>query len=161
MPQYTTVTKLKAELPSDSPPDYTEEEWNTKLLEIIQEQSQAVDDEVGGCYSFSYNSNLQKFPDIDDDPAAPATIEKCARYLAASDALGYYSAIYNADDNALRLKRRNWAEQKLMKIANGDIKISLAGTVLFSYPSAETMNHRDTDSDDVVFSKDEMDNRLP
>ena len=159
MPIYTTKENLKAELPSGEPDGYNETQWNTKLNEIIAQKSQQVDDSVGGNYAFSYGDSDQKFPDITDDPCTPATIEKCCRYLACSDALGYFSGIYNADDNALRLRRRDWAEKKLEKIRQGIVKISVAGVTLYQLSFATINNRNPEDEVEPIFNKDAMDDR--
>ena len=116
MPAYTTLAKVMAELPADRPNnpatelEFTAEAWQTRLTEIIAENSQLVDDGVGGNYSFAYKTSTQKFPDITDDPATPSTIEKICRYLCIVDALAYHSGYYTEGDNSARLRRRNWAE---------------------------------------------------
>lgn len=164
MPTYTTVAKVKADLPSGVPTDpstgsaFSANGWTAKIGEIIDEQSQYVDDNVGGNYAFSYGSNDQKFPDITDDPATPATIDKITKNLCVAECLGYFSGIYNANDNTLRVRRRDWAENKLRAIRTGEIQISVAGTIL---PTVSVDIAYDRDEADVpVMDIDEMDSLL-
>jgi hypothetical protein len=126
MAAYTTLTKVKAEIPSGLPEGYTQQTWDALLTGLITDNSQYVDDNVGGRYGFNYNSSVQKFPDITDSPATPATIEKICRFLCAADAYAYITRLFNNDDNK-RQFRRNWAEGKLEEIREGVIQISVAG----------------------------------
>jgi len=43
-----------------------------------------VDSLVGDRFSLSYESSVQRFPNITSTPATPAVIEQCATYLAVS-----------------------------------------------------------------------------
>lgn len=152
MPNYTTVTKVKAELPSDPPEDYNATTWQAVIEQVISENSQYVDDNVGGNYSFDYESATQKFPEIDSDPATPKTIEKISRYLCAAELLAYYSGIYTTEDNSQRLRRRNWAEETLEKIRSGEIQISISGSNLYSISV-----YSESDFTDPIFTETSLD----
>ena len=160
MPVYTTVAKVRAELPSGEPTGYTTETWNTKLGELIAERSQYVDDGVGGAYSFSYKTNTQKFPDITDSAATPSSIEVITRYFVASDAMGIFGGSYNVGDPTPKTKLRQKAEAQLKEIHDGKTSISLSGVSLRS-SFLYTTNDRPTDQDDPDFDRDELDNLYP
>lgn len=161
MPAYTTVAKVKADLPSGQPKNpttgaaYSLADWNTLIGEIITKNSQYVDDNVGGNYPFSYGSSDQKFPDITDDPGTPATIDEITKNLCVAECLGYFSGVYNADDNTKRLRRRDWAEDKLKAIRLGEIQISVAGVNL--YTVATEIEYDREEEDLPVMDTDEMD----
>ena len=162
MPNYTTVVKVKAELPSGEPKNpstgitYTLSEWNAVIATLISENSQMIDDEVGGNYAFSYETNTQKFPEIDGSPSTPGIIEKICRYLCACDALAYFSGTYTEDDNSPRLRRRRWAEDKLKSILKGDLKISVNGVCLYNISVGGIYIEEDED-DRPIMNKTEMD----
>lgn len=163
--QYTSLVNVLAELPNERPKDpytqstYTANNWNIKLQALIEENSQLIDDSVGGNYSFAYNSGTQKFPDIDADPATPGTIEKICRYLTVADALAYFSGIYTEDDNSPRMRRRNWADNRLKMIRSGEIEISVAGSNLKTVSVGAVYLEEDTD-DLPRMNLDEMDSLL-
>lgn len=165
MPNYTTVTKVKAEIPSGEPKNpstgvtYTLSEWNVVIAILISENSQSIDDEVGGNYAFSYETNTQKFPEIDGSPSTPGSIEKICRYLCACDALAFFSATYTLDDNSPRLRRRKWAEDKLKLIKKGDFKISINGVSLYNISVGGIYIEEDED-DRPIMDKKEMDTLL-
>lgn len=163
MPKYTDVAALKAELPAGEPDGYTSEQWIAKLTAIIEQKSQEIDDSVGENYAFAYEDGTQKFPEIDSTPQTPATIEKICRYLACSDALGYFSGIYSSGENDMRLRRRDWAEKKIEKVFEGTIKISVLGEILWGadiitinnyYPDENSTFHNS------IFTKEKLDERL-
>lgn len=161
MPKYVSRSDILAELPTTRPNDpdgnqYSEGDWNTILDNLIAKMSQYIDDNVGTRYSFSYNSNTQKFPEIDDSPATPATIEEICSLLVMAKALRYYGANYNSKDNELIAGKLEEAENKLQKIRTGEIQLSIDGTNLATVPVHSENDYTD-DQTEPVFNPDELD----
>ena len=157
MPTYTTSAKVQLELPSTLPTDFV----TNYMATMIADASAIVEDEVGTDYAFNYNSATEKFPAITDSPATPALIEKITRALAAAEGyvrLGEINKI--SDEESMEGKLREWAEEKLRQIREGEIVISLSGVNLRSTRvDSVTDNHLyDSDDSNPIFNKETLDN---
>ncbi len=155
MPTYCTITAVKAEIPEGRPlipgtvVEYTAEQWEAKLSMLIMQNSDLVDSCLP-LYLYRYAEGTQRFPDITDTPATPGVIERIVRYYTACDALAYFKGSYT-DDNAERLRRRNYADDLINKIQKGEIKIGVNGASLCS-AAVTSINSRDPQNDDPVFN---------
>lgn len=156
MPTYTTSAKVQLELPSTLPTDFV----TNYMATMIADASAIVEDEVGTDYAFNYNSSTEKFPAITDSPATPALIEKITRALAAAEGyvrLGEINKI--SDEESMEGKLREWAEEKLQKIRDGEIIISLSGTNLRTSKIDHVTDQHiyDDDATDPIFDRDSLD----
>jgi len=175
MPAYTTIAKIKQEIPASRPDDpttgltFTSEAWDAKLTALLAERSAEVDDLVGSRYSFAYEENTQKFPDITSSPATPSVVEKITRWLVVYDALGYYGGTYAFSQDNEQPIRNKWkadAEKMLEKINPSDgsmpkMNISLSGDNLNSSYCYSLNDRPDDQQDEAIFNPDDLDAMWP
>lgn len=154
MPTYTTSENVQDELPNNLPTNFV----TNYMADFISAASGQVESLTGPGYSFSYESNAQKFPNISSDPATPEMIEYCTRLIAAS--LGYSKLKENnkLSGKDLETKLRIKAENYLESIREGRIVISLNGTNLkinqVDHTEDQHMYPDDGQSDEPIFNDD-------
>lgn len=161
MSAYVDIDDVKTELPTTRPKDpdgnqYSESAWDAILNSLIGKYSQYIDDNVGSHYSFAYATNTQKFPDITDSPSTPSTIEEICNLLVVARALKYYGGTYNSKENNIIARLRKDAKDMLKSIRDGEISISIDGSILKTVPF-HSENDRVDGEDDPVFNPDDLD----
>ena len=151
MPAYVTLTKVKSWLPSGH--GISDDDLNT----IIGDSSEEIEEMAGKLYVKQYETNTQKFPDIDDDPATPKTIELCTLWLVLAESYARIEIDNSGDESNTQPKKkyyRDKAEAKMTKVAAGEIDIDISVENPFyaeeKYPDDET-------DFDRKFTNDELD----
>lgn len=126
---------------------------------LIISASNEVDDLVGPGFARSYNSNTQKFPQITDSPATPATVELCALWLTLSRCYEELSDEVNfgneENSRPAKIYYRDLADKRLTMIRNREITLNVEGIeaeVIEKYFDATV-----EDGMDHIFKKSDMD----
>ena len=154
MPTYTTYAKVNADLPSGH--GILEATINTR----ISEASDEVDVRVGKKYARQYETNTQKFPDIDSDPATPSLVEKCCRWLVLAECFEDLGQDNRGDEETdgnvpAKIYYRRKAEKVLKEIATDDVMdLNISVENKFYY----TEKYPDDESDfDRKFTNENLD----
>lgn len=158
MPTYTNSVAVLAQLPASPPTavtDYTATD--------IADASGEVEALVGNRFSLSYESNTQKFPDIDSSPATPAIIKRCATLLAASYQFLRLEKNIGSDGPTRSDKLREAARDLLESIRNGEISISLSdGTAVTTSALEGVLDtfYEDRPDNEEIFNPTDLDAHL-
>ena len=158
MPTYTTSANVQLELPSSlptSPVHFV----NTYMATMIADASAIVEDKVGTDYAFNYVSNTQRFPDMD---STPPLIENITRVLAASQGYVRLKEINKISSKDLETKMRDWAEEQLRQIREGEVVVSLGGVNLKTSKIDHVTDQHiyKSDETDPIFNRDSLDSFL-
>jgi len=151
MPTYTTSAKVLAHLPASPPVAVTGQTAND-----ISDASDLVEARVGSGFSFAYESNAQKFPDITSTPATPAIIEQAARYLAVSMQFIRLKQSVSDGKNTQADKYEKKGLDILKGIANGEIAVELSQDNLKSSALDVVQDEIYETSDEPVFNTDDL-----
>jgi len=108
-PVYTTVEKVKSELPDDIPDQLTD----LVIEQYIYDASRRID-------AFLYGFYAVPFPGIEESPRTPALIERICRKLAVSDALIFLGTFNQMELNPASEQRMI---EELERLRKGDLQI--------------------------------------
>ena len=109
-PVYTTISKVRAELPSELPAELTDQ----IIAQYIYDASRRID-------AFLYQHYSTPFASIEQSPSTPAVIERICRKLAVNDCLIYLGTL-----NQMELKPalEESALSELERLRRGEIRLS-------------------------------------
>ena len=154
MPTYTTRANVQLELPSTLPSGFVA----SYMTDMIAYASAMADAMVGPDYPFSYESNVQKFPNMND---TPSIIEKCARLIAAAEGYVRLKEINKLSGKDMETKLRRQAEKKLLAIRDGEYQVAIDGVSLRSTKIDHVTDQHiyKSDETDPIFNRESLDSR--
>ena len=109
-PVYTTISKVKQELPAELPSELTDE----IISQYIYDASRRIDAFLNGYYAVP-------FADINKNPSTPALIERLCRKLAINDCLIFLGTINQID---VKPALEEWVIKELERLRKGEIRLS-------------------------------------
>lgn len=159
MPNYVARATVQAELPTGYAAAGLD---NDTIDEYIGRASLRVDELAGVDFPLAYETDTQKFPEIDDGSyTTPATIEDCALWLTLVKCyikLGEKNRIYEIEKRPAQIYYRELAIDTMKQVRDGDIDLGITK----NYKFYATEKYPDDETDfDRTFTNTELDAHLP
>jgi len=109
-PAYTTVTKVRNELPLENPAQLTD----AMIEQFIYDSSRRID-------AFLYGYYQVPFPAVEQNPPTPALIERLARKIAVNDCLVFLGL---ANQTELKTAIEEQALLELDRLQRGELRLA-------------------------------------
>ena len=161
MANYVALTTVTNKLPSGYDNDVSDSRIQNTL---IVEASNEVDELAGFGFPRIYNSNAQKFPEINDTPTTPATISLCALWLTLSRVYEEMGDKSNRGDEENEVPNKTYyrrlAINKMKDVRDGKVDLSVEANETIATQSKYFDSDVETDMDHKL-KMNEMDTLYP